>query len=199
MDDFDFDFLSLTLGMVGLFFICTAIMQQKPKYILEELFGVYGGGLRQLKRSVFKKNQLVLGFSVILVGLMLRIFSHSLALESGQGILNKYNPVTLAVAMVALVAFLCGVLNYLSRLFSKWHFRQIVIETIREHHWPFESTVALTLEIGQLLGLKRDADDTVERYLQKLRESLQLPMEAPGVWARDRGGSRTGRIGIEFR
>ena len=65
--------------LVGLFFICCAILQRKPKHILEELFGVYSGGLRHLKDSVFKKNQLVLGFVCILLALILNIFSRSMA------------------------------------------------------------------------------------------------------------------------
>ena len=196
MDEFDFDFLSLTMGMVGLFFICCSILQRKPKHILEELFGVYNGGLRHLKTSVFKKNQLVLGFACIMLALMLRIFSHSLTVEGSEGILDSYDPVALSLALVGTGIALCSLLYYFCRVWSKWHFRRIVAEVVTEHQWPFESNVNLAVEIGSLLGLRRQPDDTVEDYLADLRRFLALP--DPPAEARRRP-SRTGRIGIEFR
>lgn len=194
MEEFDFDFLSLTLGMVGLFFICCAVMQKKPKHILEEAFGVSSGALRELKGSVFKKNQLFLGYSCILLALILNIFSHSLAASSG-GILDAFNPATLALALVLLVAVLCAILNYLSRLFSKWHFRKIVTEVMTENRLPFESNVPLAIEIGHLLGLERLPDDSVESYLRKLREFLKLPVPEA---TRRRATNGAGRIGLEL-
>ncbi len=194
MVEFDFDFLSLTLAMVGLFFICCAILWKKPKHILEEAFGVSSGVLRDLKASVFKKNQLILGYLCILVALILNIFSHSLAAAEG-GVLDRFNPITLALALVGLVAVLCGILNWLSRLFSKWHFRRIVTEVVTERRLPFESNVPLAIEIGQLLGVARSQEDTVESYLRKLRQHLDLPL----LPEPKRPATRTSKIGLEFR
>lgn len=195
MAEFDFDFVSLIMSMVGLFFICCAIALKKPKHILEEMFGVYSGGLRDLKSSVFKKHQLFLGYGCIAFAIILNVFSRSLARADEHAILDSLNPLTLALALVGLVAVLCAILNYLSRLFSKWHFRKIVTEVIKEHRWPFESNVTLAAEVGQLLGLQRDPDDTVDVYLAKLRDHLDLPA-AP---ERERRTTRTSRIGLEFK
>lgn len=195
MADFDFEFLGLTTGMVGLFFICCAIMQRKPKHILEELFGVYNGGLRQLKASVFKKNQLMLGFGSILVAILLDIFSRSLAVQGAEGILDHYDAFALAGALVGLTTVLCAVLYYLCRVWSKWHFRRIVAEVVREHRWPFESNVPLAVEIGQVLGLERAPDGTVEEYLAELRAFLDIPEDGPD----QRRATRSSKIGIEFR
>ncbi|HYC76092.1 MAG TPA: hypothetical protein VEI02_00560, partial [Planctomycetota bacterium] len=74
----DLDFLGRTVGLVGLFFICCSILHQKPKHALEELFGVYHGGLRRLRGSVFRKNQLVLGFLCAAVAVILEQFGHVL-------------------------------------------------------------------------------------------------------------------------
>jgi hypothetical protein len=191
MAEFDLDFVSLTLAMVGLFFICCAILQKKPKHILEEAFGVASGCLRDLRASVFKKNQLVLGYFCIVIAIIVNIFSASIA--AARGILDELQPATLATAFILLTALLCAVLNYLSRLFSKWHFKQIVREVVAENHLPFESNVPLAIEIGHLLGLERETDDSVTSYLQKLRRFLDLPsLETP------RRSSRS-RIGLEFR
>lgn len=195
MAEFDFDFLSLTMAMVGLFFICCAVQQKKPKHILEEAFGVANPALRDLKAAVFKKHQLVLGYACIMLAIILNIFSHSMARADGTHLLDRLDPITLAAALVALVAVLCGVLNWLSRLFSKGHFRKIVRTVVTERDLPFESNVSLAVEIGQLLGLELEPGDTVEAYILKLRRFLELPDEPSA----DRRPTRNSRVGIDFR
>ncbi len=195
MAEFDFDFLSLAMTMVGLFFICCAVQQKKPKHILEDAFGVANPALRDLKATVFKKNQMVLGYCCIMLAIILNVFSHSLARADGAYLLNRLDPGGLAAALVALAAVLCGILNWLSRLFSKWHFRKIVRMVITERHLPFESNVALAVEIGQLLGLDMEDGDSVETYVRKLREFLELPGEP----VTERRPTRNSRVGIEFR
>ncbi|NRA95665.1 MAG: hypothetical protein HRU14_05590 [Planctomycetes bacterium] len=195
MAEFDFDFLSLAMTMVGLFFICCAVLQKKPKHILEEAFGVANPALRDLKSAVFKKHQLVLGYACIMLALILNIFSHSMARDDGAHLLDQLDPITLAAALVALVAILCGVLNWLSRLFSKGHFRRIVRSVVTERDLPFESNVSLAVEIGQLLGLELEPGDSVETYVRKLRLFLELPEEPSS----ERRRTRNSRVGIEFR
>jgi hypothetical protein len=182
--------------MVGLFFICCAIIQNKPKHVLEERFGVYKGGLRSLKGSVFKKNQLVLGFSCVLLGLVLDQFSTVLARSDGKGILNNAKPLTLVVVWLLFVGALCAVLNYLCRRWSKWHFKRIITEVVTEHRWPFAENVALAVEIGELVGVSRQDDDTVERYLSKLKNHLELPEDGP---AKERSNVRSQRLGLNFK
>lgn len=194
MDAFDFEFFTLTAGMVGLFFICCAIVQKKPKQILEEHFGVYDGGLRHVKTWVFKRNQLVLGFALIVVACILKIFGHAHAVPEGQGWLSELSPITIATVLVAQLIALCALLYWLCRSWSKRDFKRIVTEVCTEHAWPFASNLPLAIEIGTLLGVQREEDDTVEAYLRKLRTHLDLP-EPP-----ERGAAqRSRKIGLEFR
>jgi hypothetical protein len=195
MAEFDFNFLTRSLGMVGLFFICCAILQNKPKHILEELFGVYKGGLRRLKGTVFKKNQLVLGFSAVLLGIIFDQFASVLARKDGNGLLNKATPLELTIVWLLFVGALCAVLNYLCRRWSKWHFKRIITEVVTEHKWPFDDNVALALEIGELLGIPHADDDTVERYITKLKRHLAIPVDEPA----DRASVRSQRLGINFK
>jgi hypothetical protein len=177
MVPFDLDFLSHSLGLVGLFFISCAILQQKPKHLLEESFGVYRGGLRKLRGAVFRKNQLVLGFVCAMAGLILSQFGHIIGRKDGDGVWNKADAPNQIASWLLMVVALCGVLNYLCRWFSKRYFKRAVREVVSEHRWPFESNVALTMEIGDLLGVQRRPDDSVERYVARLKESLSLPKD----------------------
>jgi hypothetical protein len=126
---------------------------------------------------------------------LINIFSQTIARIDGSTVLDKLNAVTLAAALISVVALLCAVLNYLSRLFSKWQFRKIVKDVITERHLPFESNVPLTMEIGQLLGVKLEAGDSVEAYIARLRKDLDIPLPPNS----QRRNTRTGSIGLEFR
>lgn len=195
MVPFDLEFLSRSLGMVGLFFICCSILSQKPKHLLEESFGVHRDGLRRLRGSVFRKNQLALGFICALSGLILSQFGHVIGRSDGRGVWNDAAASTLVLSWLALVCVLCAVLNYLCRLFSKRHFKRVVREVVTEHRWPFEKNMALTTEIGDLLGVTRGPDDTVERYVARLKEHLALPASDD----RPKAPVRTTRLEVSFK
>lgn len=195
MVPFDLDFLSRSLGMVGLFFICCSILQQKPKHLLEESFGVYRGGLRHLRGAVFRKNQLALGFICALAALILSQFSHIIGRKDGQGLLNNAAAPTLVATWLLLLVALCGILNYLCRLFSKRYFKRVIREVAAEHKWPFETNMNLTTEIGDLLGVARRPEDTVEAYVLRLKEHLALPYEDE----RRRSPTRSSKLEVSFK
>ncbi|MEZ6197412.1 MAG: hypothetical protein R3F20_17070 [Planctomycetota bacterium] len=177
MSKFDFDFASLGLATIGLFFICCAIVQKKPKHILEEAFGLYRGGLRDLKSSVFKRNQVVMGFCCVVLAIVLNIFSPATGPEGG--LLGDLSPFAKVAALVFFMVVLCGVLNYLSRLWSKASFKRLVYEVATEYRWPFEENMVLTREIGRLLGIVESDEDTVQSYVARIRRHLNLPREIP--------------------
>ena len=173
MSGYDFDFLSLVLATVGLFFICCSTRQKKPKHILEEAFGIYRGGLRDLKASVFKRNQVVMGFLCVVLAIVINLFS-----DRGPetvGILEGMSAAAQLAVLIGLMTALGGILNYLSRLWSKAAFRRLVYEVVTEYQWPFEENMVLTKEIGRLLGITQRDDDTVEAYVSRIRNHLKIP------------------------
>ena len=94
-----------------------------------------------------------------------------------------------AVGMTAL----CGILNYLSRLWSKAAFKRLVHEVVTEYQWPFEENMVLTREIGKLLGVPQRDDDTVESYVSRIRHHLKIPLPLPPTSeGRPRRASRLG-------
>lgn len=189
MSKFDFDFASLGLATVGLFFICCAVVQKKPKHILEEAFGLYRGGLRDLKSSVFKRNQVVMGYCCVVLAIVLNLASPPVT--DGLGLLGGLHVGAKVLALIAAMTALCGILNYLSRIWSKAAFRRLVHDVAKEYRWPFEENMVLTREIGRLLGIEESDDDTVQTYVARIRRHLDLPIENSG----GKGQPRVSRIG----
>ena len=178
MSRFDFEFLSMALGVVGLFFICCSTVKKKPKHILEEAFGIYQGRLRDLKSSVFKRNQVIMGFLCVLLAVILHIGAATVSSEAG--FFATFGVLARVAAMIFLITAFCGILNYLCRLWSKASFRRLVGEVVTEYDWPLEQNMVLTQEIGKILGVPADAADTVESYVRRLRLHLDLPPRKPG-------------------
>ncbi|MFT7618222.1 MAG: hypothetical protein ACI97A_001863 [Planctomycetota bacterium] len=174
MSDADYDFLGLALATVGLFFICCAVQHKKPRHILEEAFGIYRGRLRELKTSVFKRNQVVMGYLCVVVAIVLNIYGSSK--PGTSGIVDQLGTVGQIFGLIALIATLCGVLNYFSRLWSKASFKRLVYEVVTEYQWPFEENMVLTKEIGKLLQIPQNDDDTVETYVARIRTHLKIPL-----------------------
>ncbi len=189
MSDADYDFLGLVLATVGLFFICCAVQHKKPRHILEEAFGIYRGRLRELKTSVFKRNQVVMGYLCVVVAIVLNIYGASK--PGTAGIVDGLGTVGQIVALITLIAALCGILNYLSRLWSKASFKRLVYEVVTEYQWPFEDNMVLTKEIGKLLQIPQKEEDTVESYVSRIRTHLKIPHPMPGSKGR---GMRAPRI-----
>ncbi len=173
MERIDFDFISLALATVGLFFICCATLHKKPRLILEEAFGIYRGGLRDLKSSVFKRNQVVMGFVCVVVAIVVNLVGSSAAREGG--FMDRFSTPVQVVILLAGMAVLGGILNYLSRLWSKRAFKRLVFEVVTEYQWPFEDNMVLTREIGKLLEIPQRDDDTIESYVARIRSHLKIP------------------------
>jgi len=192
MNASDFDFVSLALVTVGLFFICCATLHKKPRHILEEAFGIYKGGLRDLKSSVFKRNQVVMGYFCVVLAIIVHLFGE--ASPGSESMLNSLDAVSQVAVLLAVMAALCGILNYFSRLWSKSAFKRLVFEVVTEYQWPFEENMSLTKEIGKLLGIPPNDEDTVEIYVSRIRIHLNIPHPHP-VPTRGIRVRRTSRIG----
>jgi hypothetical protein len=176
MSEFEYDFTSLVLATVGLFFICCAIVQKKPRHILEEAFGLSTGKLRDFKSSIFKRNQVVMGYVCVVLAIVFNLFKSSQRHQ--VGVLDGLSFTAKVAVLVATLAGMCGILNYLCRLWSKSAFRRHLVDIITEQQFPFEENIPLTKDIGKLLGVPQNEHDTVEAYIARVRTQLDIPQPA---------------------
>lgn len=175
--DFEYDFVSLVLAMVGLFFICWATIHKKPRHILEEAFGLSTGRLRDFKASILKRNQVVMGYVFVVLAIVNNLFGSSSQEENG--VIKSWSFSAKLALLVGSLALLCGLLNYLCRLWSKSSFKRHLVEIVTERQFPFEKNLPLTQEIGKLLGVPLVENDTVESYVARVRQHLNIPQPPP--------------------
>jgi hypothetical protein len=177
----DFIIIGLTMNIVGTFFLANSIVFKRPRRVIEEFFVSRPGSLLEIRDYIFTKIQVIIGFVFIFCGFGLQIVAHVDKLADPTFFL------VVAIAAIFLTAFLIGTIGYAT---SRRAFKRYLKDFFRKNPWPFARDMALTQEIGEIFGIPKNPDDTVEMYCAKLRRELRLP--EPG--GSDRGETRSSGI-----
>jgi hypothetical protein len=87
-------------------------------------------------------------------------------------------PSWLLMVGAAVLVVACGLFLLVLDRYVDNHMRRHLLAHLRQHAFSFEDHIALTREIGALFGMPSTTEDTLESYVRRLREKLELP-EAP--------------------
>ncbi len=185
----DIQVIGLTVQLLGILFIAISILIKKPRKIVEEVFGLVSiGRVRAMRHTVYKKNQLLLGIFFLLVGYTLQIFglapgTTGAASQAAAPIhlpMGSAEPgdtwtfLTVFGAVLGAVLALSLILNIVVFLWTKMSFRRLISDFLKEHDFSFEENIQLTKEIGELVGVPKKNDSSIEEYVADLKESLKL-------------------------
>jgi hypothetical protein len=98
-----------------------------------------------------------------------------------RGFDNWWLVITITVAAMLAIAF---VLSRITRFFSNKVFVEHVRFMVETHGFPLESDEGLVLELGRVMRVRHDDEDTVESYSAKVRAKMRLPPAPPARGAR---------------
>jgi hypothetical protein len=157
--------IGLTCNVVGVFFLANSIRFREPRKALEETLGVAFPGLDKAQDTALNTMQVVIGF--LTTGFLLQIVSRwdgeFLTLVSCLGI------VVFAAAVYAIGAYS-----------SRRAFKKLLREFFQQQRtWSFTENMALTKEIGEILGVPHSRDMTVEAYVHQVRQALGVGAAPP--------------------
>lgn len=179
--------LGYVLAIVGCFLLANGILFRNPRSMVAERLGRAPQQLRRIRAFVFHRVQMGLGFLFLIGG-----FASMLA-----GRYQDVRPNGSLVMWIGLVIVLAVVLEVVGWWWSAQSLRSHVRDFLRENPPDFETDSNLAREIGELFGVDSRADETVQSYAARLRQSLGLaPAARAGVRTRDderlgRGGAAT--------
>ena len=158
--------LGWCLIILGAFFISLAIIVKSPRTMMRELLNVKVDRLKTFKYYIARRLEAALGFLFVLLGAALQIYSQ---LEQSAK--------TLGVALVVTVLVMCvlGVLAYRSCSFlAKTIFIRLFKSYAARYRFPIHRDEDLMKELGDILGILRDDDETIETFSKKIRDKLDL-------------------------
>jgi hypothetical protein len=163
--------LGWCLIILGTFFIALAIIVKSPRTMMRELLNVKVDRLKTFKYYIARRLEAALGFLFVLLGCSLHIYA-LLAEESASGH-AQYLGVALVVTI--LVMGVLGVLSYRSCSFlAKTIFVRLFRNYAARYRFPIHRDEDLMKELGDIVGIPRDEDETIETFAKKIRDKLGL-------------------------
>jgi hypothetical protein len=187
MEDTDFRIIGLTFQVIGIYFLALSIIFKKPKRLVAEVFGVSKKvSLKAVKEYAFKKSQLVMGIFFLLVGYGLQIYGTIpdqalLPGHRGVGLFSGWSFVGVFIFLIACITVVTAVLNVFGLIWSRRTFQRLIVDFVKESRWSFERDVKLAKEIGEILGVPRNPDWTIEEYITEVRRALKLEDRRPSA------------------
>lgn len=176
-DVLDLSMLGLTMDIVGVIFLANSMGVRNPRRFLNEHFGVEARRpLAAVHQQLRVKAQIFTGFLFLMVGFSLGIVAR-ISQSSGTMALNLSSEQQ-ARALLILVVGILGVTYALRWLQNAWSlrvFRRLLREFFQEHSdWAFEKHPNDTREIGEILGVVHEGEDSIGDYADRVRRALRL-------------------------
>lgn len=160
--------LGICLTILGTFFLMLSIIVKSPRTMMRELLNVKVDRLKTFKHFIAQRLEAMIGFLFILLGSSLQIYE-KLSVQSKIRNLGVYLVITI------LVMGILGFFLYRScSVFSKWIFIRLFRTYATRHRIPIHRDEGLLKELGDILEIPRDDDETIETFARKVRGRLDL-------------------------
>ncbi|MHC4939532.1 MAG: hypothetical protein ACYTHK_11230 [Planctomycetota bacterium] len=158
--------------ILGSFFLMKAILFKSPKFVLHELLRFKVSKSRFFRRYISQKLEAIIGFVFFAAGCAQLAYVELTKID--QLSWHVVGGMTLLA-----ILFIGFVLHQITRFFSG----QIFVEQLRfivlKHGFALESDEGLVRELGKILRVKMNEDDTVESYTERVRAKMKLPETKP--------------------
>lgn len=169
--------VALALEIVGVIFLANSMGIRNPRRFISEHFGIDPRQpLRAVHQQLRVKAQIFTGFLFLLMGFALELVSEvdgapqPLADPTGQPA-----PLHDLLGLVAGILVLSVLLRVAQNAWSLAVFRRLLTEFFQDHpDWNFEKHPVETREIGSILGVPAEDEDSIGDYAARLRVVLKL-------------------------
>ncbi len=164
--------------LLGVFFLSRALTGKREKGAMKELLGLEIDKVKHFRNFFMQRLESIVGFSFVLIGVGIHLYvlirqsQHASASNDSQAALADagYYLAFAVVAMVAITVAMHAICSY----FSRRIFLDIVGYLMVRYNYRLEDDPALLKQIGDILRLEHQPDDTVQTYTRKIEESLRL-------------------------
>ncbi|GAB4138120.1 MAG: hypothetical protein Fur0037_03610 [Planctomycetota bacterium] len=183
MESPELEVVGLTCNVVGVFFLANSIRFREPRKAVEEALGIGAKTLERVRDTALNNMQVMIGFLFLTAGFLLRIMA------AWESVTEQFTTLVCCAGIVffAVAVYLIGAYS------SRRAFKRLLREIFRtpNPNWSFTGNMAVTKEIGEIMGVPQDADATVETYVQKVRQKLGVQ---PTLKEKAAGQERSRRI-----
>ncbi len=180
LEALDWRVVGLTLNIVGVFFLAGSITFKRTRRVLHECFGVEKTyPLRKVREYVLNKVQVYIGFTFLIAGFIIQVWD-ILAKNKAGGSSDIIEPNLLSIAIVLVIStvVLTVILKIVQLCWTRVTFKRLMIDFFREHEWELVKNAEVAKEIGGLLKIPRNKDDSIEDYVLKIKKALHIASDS---------------------
>ena len=187
--------LGCALNVIGLFFLASTISFKRPRRQIEELLGVERPhSLLAARERLVNQIQTYLGFAILVVGFVL-VMGDALDRNRAATPAAEHDAAPLVWIVALLVAATLATtmaLKLIKEGYVRSKFRRLLREVVRDSKFNLEKNPQLSVQIGKLLHIPEQPDQSVADYISKVRAALGIP-SAPTGSASNAGLAGSGR------
>ncbi len=164
--------------LIGAFFLAKSVARRREKGQMRELLGLPTDKVKRFRNFFVQRLERVVGFLFMLIGVGLHIY---VVIRQSQKETGANDPqealgeisTYLAIGIVVML-FIAALMHWVCSYFARRIFLDILGYYMVRQGYRLDDDPILMKQIGEMLGLKRDEDDTVETYGSRIEEGLKL-------------------------
>ena len=164
--------------LVGAYFLAKASVIRREKGQMRELLGLPIDKVKRFRNFFVQRLERIVGFLFILVGVGIHLY---VVVRQAQRLEGSNDP---RVALrdissyVAIAILIMLIITATMHAICSWFARRIFLDLLGylmvRQRYAIEHDPALMKQIGEMLGVERAEDDTVESYNERLEKALKL-------------------------
>ncbi len=163
---------------MGAFFLARAVVGKRERGAMKELLGVRVDKVKRFRDFIIQRLDSIAGFVFVLLGVGIHLY---VLVREAQAASHQNNP---REALGDILAWLAGALLValamaaLIHWGTAWSSRRIFLENlgylIVRYRFRIEDDPELLLQVGDMLGIQRSENDTIESYARRVEAALDL-------------------------
>ena len=186
--------IGYTLNVVGLFFLAAAITFKKPRREIEEILGVERPrSMSGVRDHLVNQIQVYIAFVFLVAGYVLLMGDALTRDNGGEPLAQSNNLPLIAIVLFVSTIVTMVVLKVVQLIFTRYKFRRMLAEVLRESRYPLDRDQKLAVQIGELLQIPQTREESVPEYIEKVKATLGLD-SAPASESLKRVSRRLPRV-----
>ena len=177
MDYFERQIIAWLAILIGAFFLAKSVARRREKGQMRELLGLPTDKVKRFRNFFVQRLERIVGFLFMLIGVGLHIYVVIRQAQKQEGGNNPQQALAdistyLAIGIIAMLA-IAALMHWVCSYFARRIFLDILGYYMVRQGYRLEDDPTLMKQIGEMLGLKREENDTVETYRRRLEEGLK--------------------------
>jgi ABC-type transport system involved in multi-copper enzyme maturation permease subunit len=131
--------------------------------------------LKDIREHVVRKIQVYLGFIFLFGGYGIQLSAIiSNNVSSNDRSMIRPNLLMVAGILVCSIIAISLLLKVIQIVWTRITFKRLLINFFQGHEWELVRNTDIAKEMGELLKIPRDKDDSIEDYILKIKKALHI-------------------------